>query len=108
MSSVDDESVFVPPAGFSPPRWLPKRDRKHIPERGLTLEALKASSAGHMGDAWYDPRLSHAEIERIEMDTVRFGTELEKKKTIRPSEPIGDIWEWLLESVKAKKPNTFM
>jgi hypothetical protein len=80
VSSIEDAPEFIPPTGFSPREWLPKVARKHIPESGRTLESLREESAGRMGDAWYHPRLSHDEIERIEMETVRVGTEFKKKK----------------------------
>lgn len=79
MSRGLDEPVFTRPTGFQPPRWLPKGERKHIPERNWTWEALLEKSRGREGDAWYHPRLSVEEIERIEMGALQDSLEIKQK-----------------------------
>ena len=80
VSSMEELPVFAVPAGFRPPRWLGKGDRRHIPEPTWTLAKVRDLSEGKEGNAWYDPQLSIAEIERIEMDSVRETCEIEKKR----------------------------
>ncbi len=77
---MEEMPVFTLPAGFRPPRWLPKGERKHIPERKWTLAKVMDLSTGRDGDAWYDPRLSLMEIENIEMGTVRDVFEIPEKR----------------------------
>jgi hypothetical protein len=91
VGPVEQEPVFNIPAGFRPPRWLPKGERKHIPERHWTWEQLVARSQGHKGDAWYHPRLPAEEIERIEMGTVRDAFEIPGKR--KPNQ--GVYWRHL-------------
>jgi hypothetical protein len=65
VSSREDVPVFTPPNGFQPPIWLGRGERKHIPEPNWSLASVIEQSKGREGDAYYDPRLSLAKIERI-------------------------------------------
>jgi hypothetical protein len=80
VSSVEDDPVFDRPDSFQPPRWLPKADRKHIPEPGWTWTSVIERSQGREADSWYHPLLSHAEIERIEMGALRNDLEVKAKR----------------------------
>jgi hypothetical protein len=68
------------PAGFSPPRWLPPGDRKHIPQRNWTVEQVIERSKGKDGDAWYHPQIVPDQIRAIEMNTVRDVCEIKGKR----------------------------
>ena len=101
MSSGGDSPEFVPPDGFDPPRWLGRGQRRHIPEPYWTWEiALERSR----NVAVYHPSLPLADIETLEMDTVRDEIRNRGKSQAALAERIVDESDELLARVKANRP----
>ena len=96
---VEDEPAFAVPAGFRPPRWLQKNERKHIPEHNWTWAQVIELSEGKEGDAWYHPELSHDEIRQIEMGALRDDFEIRAKR--KPHQRV--YWRRYLRVIGASK-----